>query len=60
MLSEYNTNGFYTERGFYSERYMDELRDQVGSFESDFSNVMHPHKKSPIIKEIILTHLTPF
>ena len=31
MLSEYNTNGFYTERGFFSERYMDELRDEVDS-----------------------------
>ena len=49
----FETIGFYTERGFYSERYMDELRDEVSSFESDFSNIMHPHKKSPIIKEII-------
>ena len=31
----------------------DELRDEIDSIGSDFSNIMHPHKKSPIIKEII-------
>ena len=53
MLSEYNTNGFYTERGFFSESYMDTLRDEIDSIGLDFMNIMHPHKKSPLIKEII-------
>jgi hypothetical protein len=57
MLSEYNTNGFYTERGFFSERYMDELRDEVDSITQTkgllFLNEIQIHKESPIIKEII-------
>jgi len=57
MLSEYNTNGFYTERGFFSESYMDTLRDEIDSIGLDFMNIMHPHKKSPLIKEIIFVVL---
>ena len=52
MFNEYNTNGFYTERGFFSENQMDELRDEVDTT-FDFKEEMHPHKKSPLIKEII-------
>ena len=52
-MNQFETNGFYTVRGFYGKRYMDELRDEIDSIGSDFSNIMHPHKKSPIIKEII-------
>lgn len=53
MLSEYNTNGFYTERGFFSESYMNTLRNEIDSIGLNFKDEMHPHKKSPIIKEII-------
>ena len=53
MLHEYKTNGFYTERGFFSESYMDTLRNEIDSIGLDFKDEMHPHKKSPIIKEII-------
>ena len=57
MLSEYNTNGFYTERGFFSERHMDELRDEADSITQTkgllFLNEIQIHKESPIIKEII-------
>ena len=53
MLSEYNTNGFYTEREFFSENYMDTLRNEIDSIGLDFMDEMHPHKKSPLIKEVI-------
>ena len=53
MLSEYNTNGFYTERGFFSESYMNTLRNEIDLIGLNFKDEMHPHKKSPIIKEII-------
>ena len=47
MLSEFETNGFYTERGFFSERHMGALRDEIDSIGLDFMDEMHPHKKSP-------------
>ena len=50
MLSEFKTNGFYTERGFFSERHMGALRDEIDSIGLDFMDEMHPHKKSPRIK----------
>ena len=53
MLSEFETNGFYTERGFFIERHMGALRDESDSIGLDFMDEMHPHKKSPRIKEII-------
>jgi hypothetical protein len=61
--SGFETNGFYTERGFYSERYMDELKDEIVSLEFDYRNesryelesksIMNPHKRSPLVKEIM-------
>ena len=56
-MKEFETNGFYTERGFFSERHMDELRDEVDSITQTkgllFLNEIQIHKESPIIKEII-------
>jgi len=53
-MNEFEINGFYTERGFYSERYMDELRDEVDSITQTkgllFLNEIQIHKESPIIK----------
>ena len=34
-MNQFETNGFYTVRGFYGKRYMDELRDEIDSIGSE-------------------------
>lgn len=53
MLHEYNTYGFYTERGLFSESYINNLREEIDSIGYELDISMHPHKTSRLVKEIM-------
>jgi ectoine hydroxylase-related dioxygenase (phytanoyl-CoA dioxygenase family) len=53
-VSQYEENGFFTIKSFFTKKHMDKVRESLNKIaDKSYSDMIHPHEKSKEVKKLI-------